>query len=96
VIFRLKKESPLSLKFMLRKIAVRTLLVLLALLLIGAIYIASLFWRVTSAEPDWTGTLTLDGLLEPVRVLRNEQGVPHISQLTEASRQAEPASHRQA
>src|SRR6056297_122148 len=63
---------------MIKKIAVRTLLVLLALLLILAIYIASLIWRVTSTEPNWAGELTLDGLSEPVRILRNEQGVPHI------------------
>lgn len=60
-------------KFLLRSLAV----VLVLIVLVGA-YLGSVVWRVNHAEPEWTGQLKLPGLRAPVRILRNEHGVPHI------------------
>lgn len=40
--------------------------------------IIGFFWFFTSAVPDYSGTLTLEGLTAPVEVRTDDHGIPHI------------------
>lgn len=57
------------------KIIKRILVGLLGLILLAAL---GLYFYLTSTRPVYTGELTLAGLIEPVEVLYDEFGVPHI------------------
>ncbi|MEL0113258.1 MAG: penicillin acylase family protein, partial [Rickettsiales bacterium] len=53
----------------------KTLLALLALILIGAG--AAALWLQTS-QPQTTGTVDVADLKQPVEIIRDENGIPHI------------------
>jgi penicillin G amidase len=57
------------------KILKRILIGLLALILIAAL---ALYFFLNSTKPDYSGELTLAGLKEPVEVLYDDFGIPHI------------------
>lgn len=61
-----------------KKFLLRSLMAVLSLLLLVGAYLGTVVWRVNHAEPEWTGQVNLPGLRAPVRILRNEHGVPHI------------------
>lgn len=63
---------------MVKKYFIRFVVFLLAVVALAGVYIGWIVWRVDSAEPEWAGEVTLAGLRAPVRILRNEYGVPHI------------------
>jgi penicillin amidase len=63
---------------LMKKFFVSLGVVALAVVVLLPTYLGSVIWRVNSAEPEWAGQVTVPGLRAPVRVLRNEHGVPHI------------------
>lgn len=52
--------------------------VLIGVLVLAIIVVGSGVWFIRSAWPEVSGTTTIDGLSEPVRIIRDEWGVPHI------------------
>ena len=55
-------------------------LVLIGLVLFSAIFGGSAYWNtaVKKSFPVTDGTIKIDGLTEPVKVIRDEMGIPHI------------------
>ncbi len=67
------------------RIAVRLLLIVLLLIVAVAGGTALWFWRTaTAALPQVDGTVRVAGLTAPVTVVRDAQGVPHITAASEA------------
>src|SRR5579864_3529149 len=54
------------------------LLAVALLLLILVSFPAWFYWRAVSALPQVDGTLEIKGISQPVEILRDAQGVPHI------------------